>query len=159
MKRLKNNKNIKRGIITVLSMSAIIGIALWAIMAFAATDFKSPTACGPLAPSIGRFNCENAFADGGSVASSTPVDNHNISVWYNYNFNVPSSAVVDVVVVRVDAAKNPAATQNGNLLIRVSKDFGTSWGPIHTVPLTSTTEQTFLVDVSSDFSWLPVDFD
>ncbi|HIK00646.1 TPA: hypothetical protein H1016_03845 [archaeon] len=143
--------------------SIVLSVAIFAIIVFGITDFNSPTACSPDPGSLGWFNCENAFADGGgtATASGSSPNATKATHWYNYNFNIPTNNIISSVVVRLDAYKSGVVPVNSSAILKVlvSKDFGVTWGPAHYTPSLTNTEQTYLIDVTSDFTWAPADFD
>ncbi|MBI5391457.1 hypothetical protein HZB00_00480 [Candidatus Woesearchaeota archaeon] len=101
--------------------------------------------------------CSNAFANGGSYSYS---NNFPMGVWDTYNFLLPDSSTISKVRVRTDAlsvgGSNPNAVQ---LVVNVSLDDGSMWGPEHRVNLTSSETSRFF-DVTNDFAlWTPEDLD
>lgn len=153
-------KKFKTTLFVLLTLS-VIALAFWAIFVTAATDFKSPTVCAPQPPNVGWMNCGDAFGDGGSkvfalgqIGPFPPQQEaSNISFWSNYNFNIPTNNQINSVVVRLDAN----GTASNHLTIRVSRDGGITWGPLHISPNLGVQENTFLIDVTGDFQWAPAD--
>ncbi len=132
-----------------MKKSVVLFVLLVTIAAivFAASQFKSPTAC-----SGGWTSCSNAFSDNTNRATATPTSTTNVSGrWNNYGFTVPSGATIDSVKVRADFF---ASNFRGHINVRVSGNGGATYGPSHKVG-GNTAEQTFIIDVTSDLAWTP----
>ncbi len=134
---------VKTSLKTLLAIG-ILSVAVFAITAFADTAQNSPTSC-----TTGWTNCGNAFADGGSAATATRAGK--VSNWSNYGFSIPSGSTINSVTVRADFW---ATKTNGYIDVQVTNNGGTTWGTAHRVG-GNTAEQTFNIDVTSDFSWTP----
>ncbi|MEK6964447.1 MAG: hypothetical protein AABX70_08565 [Nanoarchaeota archaeon] len=116
-------------------------------LALAALSLKSPSKCQ------GQWNnCANAFSDNTLRATASVTANNNkTGNWTNYSFSIPSTARINTVKVRADFfANNP----RGYMDVRVTGNGGASFGPIHTIG-GNTAEQTYWIDVTSDYSWTP----
>ncbi len=137
--------NMKISASKKLIFAAMISLSLFAVAVFAASVFKSPTACN------GRWtNCNNAFSDNSARAYTTATNTVNKSgIWKNYDISIPADATVDSVIVRADFF---ASNFRGYINVRASGDGGQTYGPPHTVG-GNTAEQTYLIDVTSDVAW------
>jgi len=110
------------------------------------SQMNDPTTCN------GQWNnCNNAFADGGGTATVTKNKDGN---WEDYGFNISLGSIIDEVIVRTDFF---ATRTNGHIDVRVSNDGGFTYGPAHRVG-GNTAEQTFFINVTSDFNWDANDF-
>ena len=136
-----------RSKIKLILFSTIVLISISALIVFGLNSFNSPSLCS------GQWtNCNNAFADNANRATASVTSNTNKSgIWNNYGFSIPTSAVIDNVIVRADFF---ASNVRGYMNVRVSGDGGNTYGPSHIVG-GNTAEQTFLIDVTNDLSWTP----
>ncbi len=128
----------------------ILMVTLMAASVYADLATNSPTVCsGSASP---WTTCGNAFGNNinQSTAAVTGTVNRT-SQWRNYGFTIPGSASVNSVKVRADFW---ASRTSGSVNIKVSTDGGNTWGPNHVVG-GNTAEQTFTIDVTSDFTWTP----
>lgn len=112
----------------------------------------------------------NAYANDSSVASdansgtnkntsctNNGKDKHHYS---NYNFNLPASAVIRGIQVRLDAAVD-AMGGSPNICVQVSWDGGTTWTAAKSTMTLSTTEATYILGSTSDTwgrTWSSGDF-
>jgi VCBS repeat-containing protein len=110
---------------------------------------KSPVTCSGAASAW--TNCGNAF--GNNVNQSTASVSASVnrtSQWRDYGFSIANSATIDSVVVRADYFGSSAS--NARINVKVSTDGGSTWGPNHVIGNT-TTERSYFINVTGDFSW------
>lgn len=104
-------------------------------------------------------NPTGAFADGGTVAVN-PNNVGDSQNYYNYNFVIPSGAIIDGIEVRVDHSVDAVGGAPA-LAIALSNDGGFTWTTNRSVPIASTTERTDIVGWSQDLwgkSWTASSF-
>lgn len=120
-------------------------MAILALFVVANTTSNSPAVCS------GQWsNCVNAFGD--NVAKSTvsvSATSPKTGIWQGYNLTIPQSAQITAVEVRADFF---ASKTTGFLNVQVSNDGGQTFGPSHVVG-GNTQEQSFVLDVTNDFTW------
>ena len=125
------------------------GLALW--RGGRHSKFFRPTT-DPLACSGQWTNCSQADTNDSNRSTSVASNNsQKTGVWNNYGFALPSTATIHWVTV---LATFYASNSNGFIEVRVSTDGGVTYGPAHTVG-GNTSDQTFLIDVTTDAAWTP----
>jgi hypothetical protein len=114
--------------------------------------FSLPTALtnSPSSNSAGWINPANAYADGGSYASST-IDGTQ-QVYGGYSFSVPSNATITQVRIRLDAYRVSGGDNNDRILLGVSNG---NWQGNTTEVTLGSSESTIWVDVTGYASWTP----
>jgi hypothetical protein len=139
------------------------------------TGFLSPSANAAQTSSAGDNNGyetspANAYANDSSVATDTNSgtnkstsctdngkDKHQ---YYNYNFNLPATALIQGIEVRLDARVD--ATGGSPLIcVQLSWDGGLTWTAAKSTPTLGTTEATYSLGSPSDpwgRTWSPGDF-
>lgn len=118
-------------------------ISILAIVVFADSLFKSPTACG------GQWtSCSNANADNANRATASKDKSGR---WNNYGFSTGNGVLIHNVTIRADFF---ASRTNGFIDVKVSGDNGATYGPSHVIG-GNTAEQTFIIDVTNDLAWTP----
>jgi hypothetical protein len=139
------------------------------------TGFLSPSANAAQTTAAGDNNGyqtspANAYADDSSVATDTDSgtnnnvsctnrgkDKHNFS---NFNFNLPPSAAIQGIQVRLDARAD-ATSGAPKICVQLSWDGGVTWTAAKTTPVLSTTEATYILGGVSDTwgrTWTPGNF-
>jgi len=139
------------------------------------TGFLSPSANAAQTSSAGDNNGyqtspANAYANDSSVATdSNSGTNNNTSCtnngkdkhrYYNYNFNIPATAVIQGIQVRLDARAD-ATGGSPKICVQLSWDGGTTWTTAKSTPTLSTTETTYTLGSISDTwgrTWTPGNF-
>ncbi len=101
----------------------------------------------------------NAFVDDGIVATDlNSGTNKNSSCtnngkdkhhFFNYNFNLPPTAVVQGIQVRLDARAD-SASNNPKICVQISWDGGTTWTTAKQTTSLTTTEATYTLGSTSD---------
>ena len=134
---MRKQKHIEK--ILLLAVFLILVVSL----AFAAVSSNNPSAC-----SGAWTSCTNAFTDDGTIATAS---SGNSGEWQGYGFSVPVGDQIDRVELQIDFF---ASETNGYIDVQVSDDGGTTYGPVHSVG-GNVAEQTYLIDVTDDFSWTP----
>jgi hypothetical protein len=139
------------------------------------TGFLSPSANAAQTSGAGDNNGyetspANAYANDSSVATDTNSgtnkstsctdngkDKHQ---YYNYNFNLPATALIQGIEVRLDARAD--ATGGSPLIcVQLSWDGGLTWTAAKSTPTLGTTEATYSLGSPSDpwgRTWSPGDF-
>ena len=128
-------------------ISSLLVVLISALIVFAASSQRSPTACG------GQWSsCSNANADNANTATFTAKNDLNGSGrWNNYGFSLQNGAIITNVTVRADFF---ASNTRGFINVRVSGNNGATYGPSHVVG-GNTAEQTFNIDATNDLAWTP----
>jgi hypothetical protein len=139
------------------------------------TGFLAPSANAALTVKAGDNNGyqsgpANAYADDSTVAIDTNSGtNTNTSCsnkgkdkhhYTNYNFNIPATAVIKGIQVRLDARAD-ATGGSPKLCVALSWDGGATWTPTKATPILSTTEATYILGGQSDTwgrTWTPGNF-
>ncbi len=106
-----------------------------------------------------QSNPANSYANDSSVATDTNSGtNSNTSCtnngkdkhhFYNYNFNIPATAVIQGIQVRLDARAD-ATSGSPKICVQLSWDGGTTWTTARSTTTLSTTETTYTLGSSSD---------
>jgi hypothetical protein len=112
----------------------------------------------------------NAYANDSSVAADTNSGtNKNTSCtnnskdkhhYYNYNFNIPATGVIQGIQVRLDA-RTDATGGSPKICVQLSWDGGLTWTIAKSTPTLSTTETTYILGNISDLwgrTWTPGNF-
>jgi hypothetical protein len=133
-------------------------------VASTSTGFLSPSANAAQTSSAGDNNGyqtspANAYANDSSVATDTNSgtntntsctnngkDKHHYS---NYNFNIPATAVIQGIQVRLDARAD-ATGGSPKICVQLSWDGGTTWTTAKSTTTLSTTEATYTLGSISD---------
>jgi hypothetical protein len=133
-------------------------------VASTSTGFLSPSANAAQTSSAGDNNGyqtgpANAYANDSSVATDTNSgrntntsctnngkDKHRYS---NYNFNIPATAVIQGIQVRLDARAD-ATGGSPKICVQLSWDGGTTWTTAKSTTTLSTTEATYTLGSISD---------
>jgi len=128
------------------------------------TGFLSPSANAAQTSSAGdndgyQTNPANAYTDDSSVATdtnsgtntntsctNTGKDNHR---YYNYNLNIPTSAAIQGIQVRLDARAD-ATKGSPKICVQLSWDGGTTWTTAKSTTNLGTTEATYTLGSTSD---------
>jgi PKD repeat protein len=139
------------------------------------TGFLSPSANAAQTSSAGDNNGyqtspANAYANDSLVAIDTNSgtntrtfctdsgkDKHR---YYNYNFNIPATALIQGIQVRLDA-RTDATNGSPKMCVQLSWDGGTTWTTAKSTTNLSTTEATYTLGSVSDTwgrTWIPGDF-
>ena len=139
------------------------------------TGFLSPSANAAQTSSAGDNNGyqtspANAYANdsifatdikSGTNTNATCTDNgkdkHN---YYSYNFNLPPTAVIQGIEIRLDARAD-ATGGSPKICVQISWDGGTTWTTAKSTTTLSTTEVTYTLGNISDTwgrTWIPSDF-
>jgi hypothetical protein len=128
------------------------------------TGFLSPSANAAQISSAGDNNGyqdspANAYINDSSVATDTNSGtNNNTSCtnngkdkhrYYNYNFNIPATAVIQGIQVRLDARAD-ATGGSPKVCVQLSWDGGTTWTRAKSTTTLSTTEATYTLGSISD---------
>lgn len=137
------------------------------------TEWRSPSADQP-GPAGDRNGLEvdpaNAYADDNLFAASIDTgvnallnckpnqdDNHH---FYNFNLDVPSGVTVTGIETRLDAWVDSTAG-NPRVCVQFSWNNGASWSEAFIMPITSTSEETYLLGgptETGDVVWQPAQF-
>jgi hypothetical protein len=106
-----------------------------------------------------QTNPANAFVDDGLVAtdlnsgtnSNTSCTNNGKDkhLFYTFNFNIPSSAVIQGVQVRLDARADSTSNSPG-LCVQISWDGGKTWTTTKQTSTLGTTEATYVLGGTVD---------
>jgi hypothetical protein len=139
------------------------------------TGFLSPSANAAQTSSAGDNNGyqtspANAYANDSSFATDTDSgtnkatscadsgkDKHH---YYNYNLNIPTTAVIQGIQVRLDARADGTGG-SPKLCVQLSWDGGITWTTARSTPTLSTTEATYNLGSTSDTwgrTWISSDF-
>jgi hypothetical protein len=128
------------------------------------TGFLSPSAQAPQTSSAGdnngyESNPANAFTNDGAFATdlnsgtnnnqsctNTGKDKHH---FYNFNFSLPSTAVIQGIQVRLDALAD-SNKNNPRICVELSWDGGATWTTAKQTPNLSTTEAIYTLGSASD---------
>ena len=128
------------------------------------TGFLSPSANAAQASGAGDNNGyqtspANAYGndslvatdpDSGTNKSASCTDNgkdkHN---YFNYNLNIPVTAVIRGIQVRLDARAD-APSGSPKICVQLSSDGGITWTTVKSTPTLSTTEATYILGGTSD---------
>jgi hypothetical protein len=96
-------------------------------------------------------NCNQAFtsANDRAIANNVTSTSTKTGTWNNYGLAVPSTATIHSLTIMPMFYSN---TTGGRIEVKVSGDGGATYGPAHVVG-GNTSEQTFLIDVTTDFAW------
>ena len=128
------------------------------------TGFLSPSANSAQTSSAGDNNGyetspANAYANDSSVASdASSGTNKNTSCtsngkdkhyYYNHNLNLPATAVIQGIQVRVDARADGTGG-SPNICMQLSWDGGTTWTRAKSTTTLGTTEATYILGSTSD---------
>ncbi|MCB8974029.1 MAG: hypothetical protein H6654_10765 [Ardenticatenaceae bacterium] len=128
------------------------------------TGFLSPSANAAQTTGAGDNNGyqtspANAYANDSVVATDLNSGKNNSTsctnsgkdrhLFYNFNFNIPSAAVIQGIQVRLDARVDDT---NGapNICVELSWDGGATWTVAKTTPTLSSTETTYILGDSLD---------
>jgi serine protease AprX len=154
---------------------AVDGGTISAPPAPTSTGFLAPSAQAAVTTSAGDNNGyetgpANAFADGGAVATdlnsgsntntsctNTGKDKH---VFSNYNFNIPSTAAILGIQVRLDARAD-ATSGSPKICVEISSDGGATWTAAKQTATLGKNEATYSLGSTSDTwsrSWTPANF-
>ncbi len=144
-------------------------------VASTSTGFLSPSANAAQTSSAGDNNGyqtspANAYTDDSSVATDTNSGtNSNTSCtnnskdkhrYYDYNFNIPATAAIQGIQVRLDARAD-ATSGSPKICVQLSWDGGTTWTTAKSTTTLSTTEATYSLGSTSDTwgrTWTPGNF-
>lgn len=147
IKTFRHSLHQPPGVYLLVGLGAILlAVALTAFTGMTqATDYrKSPASCS------GWTNCDNALADGGSLATAA-INAKVVSseaIFSNYGFSINDRAKINSVVVSLDGwGSNSAARMD----LSVSNNGGRTWGQAHT--LLGSKNQAIKVDVTNDVLW------
>ncbi|MDQ2691676.1 MAG: S8 family serine peptidase [Chloroflexota bacterium] len=128
------------------------------------TGYLAPSAQTPQTSNAGdnngyETNPANAFVDDGQVATdlnsgsnkntsctNTGKDQHN---FYNFNVNLPSTAVVQGLQVRLDARAD-SGSNSPKICVQISWDGGLSWTAVKQTSTLGTSEATYVLGSASD---------
>jgi hypothetical protein len=139
------------------------------------TGFLAPSANDAQASSAGDNNGyqtspANAYANDSSVAIDTNSGTSNNTSctnngkdkhrYYNYNFNIPATATIQGIQVRLDARAD-ATSGSPKICVQISWNGGTTWTTAKSTTTLSTTEATYTLGSISDTwgrSWIPGNF-
>jgi hypothetical protein len=139
------------------------------------TGFLSPSANGAQTSSAGdnngyQTNPANAYTNDSSVATDTNSGtNKNTSctnngkdkhLYYNYNLNIPATAVIRGIQVRLDARAD-STSGSPKICVQLSWDGGITWTTAKSTTTLSTTEATYSLGSMSDTwgrTWSSSDF-
>ena len=112
---------------------------------------KSPSSTTPTTG--GWTNPTGAFADGTDNAYITSAKPSASQTYFEYGFDIPPEAVISHVRIRYDAW----TVGDEKIRVDVSWDGGTTWSEKQVTNLTTTTETTYLYDVTDVTSWTPAE--
>jgi hypothetical protein len=139
------------------------------------TGFLSPTANAAVTSGSGDNNGyettpANAYFDDAAVAidlnsgtgtntscTNNKKDRH---LFYNYNFSIPTSAVIQGIEVRLDA-RSDSTVGSPKICIQISWDGGATWTTAKSTPTLAATEATYVLGSPSDLwgrSWSTANF-
>lgn len=139
------------------------------------TGFLSPTANAPVTSGSGDNNGyettpANAYFDDAAVAidlnsgtgtntscTNNKKDRH---LFYNYNFSIPTSAVIQGIEVRLDARAD-STVGSPKICIQISWDGGATWTAAKSTTTLAATEATYVLGSPSDLwgrSWSLTNF-
>jgi hypothetical protein len=139
------------------------------------TGFLSPSANAAQTTAAGdnngyQTNPANAYANDSSVATDTDSGTSNNTScanrakdkhsYYNYNFNIPASAAIQGIQVRLDARAD-ATSGAPKLCVQLSWDGGATWTAAKSTATLSTTEVTYTLGGTADTwgrAWTPANF-
>ncbi|HSL29833.1 MAG TPA: hypothetical protein VK900_11585, partial [Anaerolineales bacterium] len=128
------------------------------------TGYLAPSGQAPQTSSAGdnngyESNPTNAFLDDGLVATDlNSGSNTNTSCthngkdkhhFFNYNFNIPSTAVIQGIQVRLDARAD-STSNSPKLCVQVSWNGGSSWTTAKQTSTLGTSEATYILGSPSD---------
>ena len=128
------------------------------------TGFLSPSANAAQASSAGDNNGyqtspANAYGndalvatdpDSGTNKSASCTDNgKDKHSYFNYNLNLPATAVIRGIQVRLDARAD-APSGSPKICVQLSSDGGITWTTVKSTPTLSTTEATYMLGGTSD---------
>lgn len=137
------------------------------------TGFLPPSASAPQTSNAGDNNGyqaspASAYADDASFAIDTKsgtntscTDNgKDKHAYYNYNFNLPATALIEGIEVRLDA---PADATSGapKICVQISSSGGSSWTNVMSTAALTTNELTYILGGASDTwgrSWSVANF-
>lgn len=88
----------------------------------------------------------NSGTNKNSSCTNNGKDKHH---FFNYNFNLPPTAVVQGIQVRLDARAD-SASNNPKICVRISWDGGTTWTTAKQTTTLTTTEATYTLGSTSD---------
>lgn len=132
--------------------------------AVTSTGFRSPAANAAQTSSAGdnngyQTNPANAYANDGAFAVDTNSGtNSNLSYtnkgkdrhsYYNYTFNLPATAAVQGIEVRLDARAD-ATSGSPKVYVQLSWDGGATWTTAQSTATLSTTEATYTLGSATD---------
>jgi hypothetical protein len=72
-----------------------------------------------------------------------------VQTYYNYNFNLPATAVIKGIQVRLDARAD-ATSGSPKICVQLSSDGGTTWTTARSTTTLSTREATYTLGSNSD---------